>query len=146
MTKGEISVILVKQIALQHRFHVIGCVVMFEKNMKLAYLLDFYGDALETRTQSIMRAYYEDDLSLSEIADGEGISRQGVRHIIKKGEEELEFLEQKLGLAAHYEELEEAVSKLYKVKDFLTENGDEESSWAKDAIADVIATIINKGS
>ncbi len=119
---------------------------MFEKNMKLAYLLDFYGDALDSRTQGIMRAYYEDDLSLSEIADGEGISRQGVRHIIKKGEEELEFLEEKLGLAAHNKELEGAVNKLYRVKNFLMENGDEKSLWANEAITDVIATILSKGS
>ena len=119
---------------------------MFEKNMKLAYLLDFYGDALEYRTQSIMRAYYEDDLSLSEIADGEAISRQGVRHIIKKGEEQLEFLEEKLGLAAHYAELEKAVDKLYTVEKILTECGDEKSLKAKDTLSDVIAVILNKGS
>ena len=119
---------------------------MFEKNMKLAYLLDFYGDALDDRTQSIMRAYYEDDLSLSEIADGEGISRQGVRHVIKKGEEQLEFLEEKLGLATHYEELEKAVDKLYTVEKVLMEYGDERSLRAKDTLSDVIAVILNKGS
>lgn len=119
---------------------------MFEKNMKLAYLLDFYGDALDERTQSIMRAYYEDDLSLSEIADGEGISRQGVRHVIKRGEEQLEFFEEKLGLAAHYKELEAAANKLYTINKFLTENGDDRSAWAKETITGVITTILNKGS
>jgi len=119
---------------------------MFEKNMKLAYLLDFYGDALDSRTQSIMRAYYEDDLSLSEIADGEGISRQGVRHVIKKGEDELDFFEEKLGLAAHYEELEKAASKLYTVEQILTEYGDDKAISARNTIKDVIATILNKGS
>ena len=79
---------------------------MFEKNLKLAYLLDFYGDVLDDHTRSVMKAYYDDDLSLSEIADGVGISRQGVRHIIKKGEEQLTFLEDRLGLAAHQERLE----------------------------------------
>ena len=44
---------------------------MFEKNMNVAYLLDFYGDLLDERTKGIMTAYYEDDLSLAEIADGE---------------------------------------------------------------------------
>ena len=119
---------------------------MFEKNMKLAYLLDFYGDALESRTQNIMRAYYEDDLSLSEIADGEGISSQGIRHVIKKGEEQLEFLEEKLGLATHYEELGAAVKKLDAVKRVLAEHGDEKSLLASDALTEVIATILNKGS
>ena len=59
---------------------------MFEKNLKLAYLLDFYGDVLDEHTRGVMKAYYDDDLSLSEIAEGVGISRQGVRHVIKKGE------------------------------------------------------------
>ena len=119
---------------------------MFEKNMKLAYLLDFYGDALESRTQSIMRAYYEDDLSLSEIADGEGISRQGVRHVIKKAEEQLEFLEEKLGLASHYEELELAVKKLDAVKEILNNYGDEKSLEAAITLSEVITTILSKGS
>ena len=43
--------------------------------------------------------YYNEDLSLSEIADQIGISRQGVRDLIKKAEEEIFFLEEKLGLA-----------------------------------------------
>ena len=80
---------------------------MFEKNMRIAFLLDFYGDVLDEHAKSIMKAYYEDDLSLAEIADGENISRQGVRHIIKKSEEQLDFLEQRLGLAAQFSEIEE---------------------------------------
>ena len=43
--------------------------------------------------------YYNEDYSLSEIADEIGISRQGVRNIIKKSENELFFYEEKLGLA-----------------------------------------------
>ena len=81
---------------------------MFVKNLNIAYLLDFYGDVLDEHTRSVMKAYYDDDLSLSEIAEGVGISRQGVRHVIKKGEEQLSFLEDRLGLAAHNEELEHA--------------------------------------
>ena len=72
---------------------------MFEKNMRFVYLLDFYAELLDEHTRSVMRAYYEDDLSLAEVAEDVGISRQGVRHLIKKGEEQLEFFESKLGLA-----------------------------------------------
>ena len=78
---------------------------MFEKNMKIAYLIDFYEDLLDAHVSSVMRAYYDDDLSLAEIAEGDGISRQGVRHLIKKGEEEILFLESKLALAKRHEEL-----------------------------------------
>ena len=89
---------------------------MFEKNLKLAYLLDFYGDVLDEHTRGVMKAYYDDDLSLSEIAEGVGISRQGVRHIIKKGEDQLIFLEDRLGLAEHHERLAEAVELLESIK------------------------------
>jgi raffinose/stachyose/melibiose transport system substrate-binding protein len=70
--------------------------------MRIAYLLDFYEDLLDEHIRSVMRAYYDDDLSLAEIAAGENISRQGVRHLIKKGEETLEFYEGKLHLATRY--------------------------------------------
>ena len=78
---------------------------MFEKDMRFAYLADFYGDLLDEHTRAVIMAYYDDDLSLSEIADGEGISRQGVRHVIKKGEEQLDAFEARLGLARRHEEL-----------------------------------------
>ena len=116
---------------------------MFEKNMRLAYLLDFYGEALDERTSDIMQAYYNDDLSLSEIAEGEGISRQGIRHIIKKGEEQLEFFEEKLGLASHYKELEAAVKKLERVRENIKISQDTENS--EKLLAEVINTILNKG-
>ena len=116
---------------------------MFEKNMKLAYLLDFYGEALDERTNGIMQAYYDDDLSLSEIADGEGISRQGVRHIIKKGEDQLEYFEERLGLAAHYSELEAAVEKLKVVLEDLNDKKD--TAESQRLISEVITTILNKG-
>lgn len=80
---------------------------MFEKNLKLACLLDFYGEVLSERKQSVLSLYYNEDLSLAEIAEEIGISRQGVRDLIKKAEEELLFLEEKLGLE---KKLNEALS------------------------------------
>ena len=104
---------------------------MFEKNLKLAYLLDFYGDVLDEHTRSVMTAYYDDDLSLSEIAEGEGISRQGVRHIIKKGEEQLTFLEDRLGLAEHYERLSDAAKMLEEARLGLLSDTPDYSSAAR---------------
>ncbi len=72
---------------------------MFEKNLNMGYLLDFYGDVLSEKKRTVLGWYYNDDLSLSEIAEEIGISRQGVRDIIKKTEEELLFYEERLGLA-----------------------------------------------
>lgn len=118
---------------------------MFEKNMSLALLLDIYGNTLDEHTRSILKAYYEDDLSLSEIADGEEISRQGVRHIIKKGEEQLRFLEEALHLSKVSEALEAASGALLSIKKRLEEKtrGDLEKE-IKD-IETTIKLITDKG-
>ena len=78
---------------------------MFEKDLKKAYLLDVYGDVLTNRKKEVLDMYYNEDLSLAEIAEQIGISRQGVRDMIKKGEEELIFLEEKLHLAERLSDL-----------------------------------------
>ncbi|MBQ7172679.1 MAG: hypothetical protein IJR88_00965 [Clostridia bacterium] len=72
---------------------------MFEKNLKIGYLLDFYGSLLSEKKRTVLDRYYNDDLSLSEIAEELGISRQGVRELIKHSEEELFFYEENLRLA-----------------------------------------------
>ncbi len=78
---------------------------MFEKNLNMGYLLDFYGELLSERKRFAMDMYYNEDFSLSEIAEQMDISRQGVRDIIKKSEEELIFYEEKLGLAERLRKL-----------------------------------------
>ena len=75
---------------------------MFEKDLKIGFLMDFYGDVLSERKRMVLDYYYNDDLSLAEIAEEIGISRQGVRDLIKKAEEELRFYEEKLGLAERF--------------------------------------------
>ena len=85
---------------------------MFEKDMHMGLLLDFYGDVLPARTYDMLKQYYEDDLSLSEIADAVEMTRQGVRHFIKKGEEELLHLESCLGLAARFQTLKQLVEQI----------------------------------
>ncbi len=79
---------------------------MFEKNLEIGYLLDFYGDILPERRRDMMDLYYNDDLSLSEIAEQFGITRQAVRDCLKKTETELFFYEEKLGLRRRFTEAE----------------------------------------
>ena len=79
---------------------------MFEKNLNVGYLLDFYGELLPERKRAILEMYYNEDYSLAEIAEEIGISRQGVRNTIKKTEAELFFYEEKLGLAAKLKQVE----------------------------------------
>ena len=90
---------------------------MFEKNLKIGYLLDFYGELLPDRKRSVMDMYYNEDLSLAEIALEIGISRQGARDIIKKSEEELLFYEEKLGLAQRLKGVEVCADQLLQISE-----------------------------
>lgn len=87
---------------------------MFEKDLNISYLLDFYGELLPDRKRSVMDMYFNEDLSLAEIAEQIGISRQGVRDMIKKSEDELYFYEEKLGLAKKLQTVEAEASILQK--------------------------------
>lgn len=71
---------------------------MFEKDMAMTVLLDYYGDLLGEHRRGIIELYYNEDYSLSEIAEISGISRQGVRDSIKKSENELRKFESCLHL------------------------------------------------
>ena len=68
----------------------------------MTLLLDFYGDTLSEKQREAMELFYNGDYSLSEIAEETGITRQGVRDRIVKGEEIITSLEEKLGLAARF--------------------------------------------
>jgi len=116
---------------------------MFEKNMRISYLLDFYGDLLDEHISGVMRAYYNDDLSLSEIASDEGISRQGIRHLIKKGEEMLEFYDAKLSLAERHGELSTVCESLEAIAERLDALPDGKGDAAE---LRRIIRIITKGS
>ena len=88
---------------------------MFEKDMIVSFLLDFYGDVLSPRKRTVLEYYYNDDLSLAEIAEEIGISRQGVRDLIKKAEDELRFYEEKLGLAKRFSDAQESADELLRL-------------------------------
>ena len=68
------------------------------KNLNISYLLDFYGNLLSNKMLNIMELYYMDDLSLAEIAQQTGLTRQGVRDNIVRGERELLKFENSLKL------------------------------------------------
>ncbi|MCI8553916.1 MAG: YlxM family DNA-binding protein [Clostridiales bacterium] len=79
------------------------------KNMDIALLFDFYGDMLTDKQRGVVELYYNDDLSLSEIAENEGITRQGVRDSIKRAEAQLLEMEERLGLARRFHDMREGL-------------------------------------
>lgn len=109
---------------------------MFEKNLELGYLLDFYGELLPERKRAVMDMYYNEDLSLAEIAAEIGISRQGARDIIKKCEEELFFFEEKLGLAQKLKKVSHQATDLMTLSSELNI-----SKEFQDKLAELISTV-----
>lgn len=69
-----------------------------EKIVRLGMLFDLYGDFLTEHQKEIFGALVNEDLSLSEIAEDQGISRQGVQDLLKRTERKLEEYESKLHL------------------------------------------------
>ena len=72
------------------------------KPLEMSLLFDFYGETLTEKQRELFDLYYNEDLSLSEIAEHAGITRQGVRDSIKRAEHALGEMEDKLGLVARY--------------------------------------------
>ena len=82
------------------------------KDFEMGYLLDFYGEVLTPKQREMLNQYYNDDLSLSEIGENFGITRQGARDAIKHGETTLKELEAKVGFAARYRRVQEKLEEL----------------------------------
>lgn len=82
------------------------------KNLTIAYLLDFYGDLLTEKQRDVVDLYYNEDLSLAEIAEILHITRQGVRDSIKHGENLLKEYESKLHLAERHPKMEQGFQEI----------------------------------
>ena len=79
------------------------------KNLEISVLLDFYGEMLTEKQRDVVELYYNEDLSLSEIAAHSQITRQGVRDSIKRAEGILLGLEERLGLAKRFRRIQEGL-------------------------------------
>lgn len=82
---------------------------MAEKNLNLCVLYDFYGNMLTDKQREVFEMYYSEDLSLAEIAEHTGITRQGVRDSIKHAEASLIDMEERLGVIRHTKEMREGL-------------------------------------
>lgn len=82
------------------------------KNLEISLLLDFYGKMLTDKQRDVVELYYNEDLSLAEIAAHSGITRQGVRDSIKRAEVQLLDCEQRLGLAERFRQIESGLDRI----------------------------------
>ena len=77
---------------------------MADKTLQMALLFDFFGDLLTEKQREYFDLYYNEDLSLSEIAGNVGITRQGVRDIIVRAESTLLDYEERTGIVARFQQ------------------------------------------
>ena len=75
------------------------------KDLHVSSLLDVYGAFLSEKQRDLVEYYYNEDLSLSEIAEHVGITRQGVRDSIRRAVAQLYSLEEKVGYLARFSQL-----------------------------------------
>lgn len=114
------------------------------KNLAISDLLDLYGAMLTDKQRDVIELYYNQDLSLAEIAEHEQITRQGVRDNIKRGEafllemeEKLHFAEKFKKLVAVTEEITERCAEIERVNKGFT------YSHAIDEHSKAVRTLIN---
>ena len=90
---------------------------MNEDRAYICRLIDIYGNALSERQKDVVDLYYNEDLSLAEISENCGITRQGVRDAIRHGVEMLYSLENSLNFHAKTERLTEIANDIRKTDD-----------------------------
>lgn len=105
------------------------------KELKFVMLLDCYGDLLTEHQRNIMELYYCEDLSLAEISNPLGITRQAVRDIIKRTE----------GILLNYEEKLKFAERLSKMRECFTDIIETARQIDNENIRNSITDDINKG-
>ncbi|MCF6466404.1 YlxM family DNA-binding protein [Clostridium sp. Cult2] len=90
---------------------------MVEKLVEVGILFDFYGKLLSERQYTAIELYYVHDLSLAEIGEELGISRQSVYDTLKRAEENLYGYEKILGLVKKFNYSREEIDELYRIID-----------------------------
>ncbi len=97
------------------------------KNLDISIYLDFYGEMLTEKQRDYLDYYYNDDLSLSEIARNiplgeKGRSRQAVRDVIKRAEGQLFEMEERLGLVKKFEKIQSGIDEIVNCANIISEN------------------------
>ena len=119
MTLGEgyYTIPPVKKITLQ----VVFFLKQVDKIFEYTILYDFYGALLKDKNRSVFEDYMFNDMSLSEIAEDLGITRQGVRDIVERSKQSLVDYEDKLGLIKRFEIVRENASEINNTLDDIRE-------------------------
>ncbi len=104
------------------------------KDLNYAMLLECYGSLLTEKQRDIMQLYYYEDLSLSEIAENENITRQGVHDAIKHAEQYLDDFEEKVGFVKKMNALRESLKNIDQYAEKIEYNNSK-NIYSKDTIS-----------
>lgn len=116
-------------------------IILLKKTIKITMLFDFYGSLLTDKQQEIIKSYFFNDLSLSEIGANIGISRQGVYDHLHRSEASLKDYEAKLGLLKKYNRIRAKINDLEKImtdKGILIEDKNEDLRKKMESIKSIL--------
>ena len=108
---------------------------------RMTMLYDFYGDVLTDRQKEFYDLYYNEDLSLAEIAENYGITRQGVRDVIVRAEATLTELEDKTGLIKRFNVMQPYIKSILATADAMSKLN--EDKYNDPQLEEMITTIRN---
>ena len=109
-----------------------------EDSVKISILLEIYGSLLTEKQYNLLNDYYNNDLSLAEIADNEHITRQAVRDNLKKGERKLFGYEKSLRIMEKDAEKQEQIASILSEINTITEESTDKE------VASVLEDVKNK--
>lgn len=111
---------------------------------RMAMLFDFYGDLLTERQKEFYDLYYNEDLSLAEIAENYGISRQGVRDVIVRAEAAMTEIEDKTHLIRRFYQMQKEITAIEEAADRLLQSVNDRSY--NDRMLDEIGQVIKENT
>ena len=113
---------------------------MKNQTYRMTMLFDFYGELLTERQKEFFDLYYNEDLSLAEIAENSGISRQGVRDVIVRAEAVMQEVEDKTGLIRRFHQMQEHIASIEgAVRELKTINYRQYEDPRIDQLAEIIS-------
>ena len=111
-----------------------------EEIVELSLLFDFYGEMLGEHKKKIFEDYVLNDLSLAEIADEEGISRQGVHDVVKRCTKQLKEYEAALHLVEKFEQMKEKLTEVSALLTIEVQKDNNENMLKAKAIIEEVMT------
>ena len=125
--------------------HLTGSIAVADSRMMQTMLLDFYGELLTEKQRECYDLHYNEDLSLAEIAEQSGISRQAVWDNIRRAEAALLDIEEKTGLIRRFQETRRTLDELSALTDRLTALTQGEARELAGRVAQGIEELRTKG-